>query len=394
MKQVLAVIVAAALALGPSAQPVAARPADASVTSLSLIPSSGKAELVIGVAGGLEVRDFTLRSPDRIVLDLTGASLGLVAKSYDRVARGGISDVRFSQYRKNTVRVVVYLDGPHEYQISKSDGDVRVSVTIPAGSEFAAWHIGGGKEPSAAARSTAARDERPAGEPKSGPERTADRTAERTPDRAPERATATEAQAAQNAKDMREGKEARESREARDANDNRPRANVQQAAMGPMTNGQQLAQQRSQQPRITVTYQGSDIRDVLAAFASFSGRTIIPSTNVPGLKVDAEIKDQPWDVALQAILNAQGLAATEDANGIIIVDTQERIAARQQTEPLITRIVRLNYQRATPIASQLQQRLLQCLPSAMGGTSASAADPRSPCAASNPDAASPWATNW
>ncbi len=29
--------------------------------------------------------------------------------------------------------------------------------------------------------------------------------------------------------------------------------------------------QRSQQPRITVTYQTSDIRDVIAAFATFSG---------------------------------------------------------------------------------------------------------------------------
>ena len=82
MKRVLAVIVASALVLGPSAQPAEARPAEGAVTSLSIIPASGKAELVIGVAGGLEVRDFTLRSPDRIVLDLTGASLGLGSVSY------------------------------------------------------------------------------------------------------------------------------------------------------------------------------------------------------------------------------------------------------------------------------------------------------------------------
>ena len=89
----------------------------------------------------------------------------------------------------------------------------------------------------------------------------------------------------------------------------------------------QQAQQRPQQPRITVTYQQADIRDVLAAFAAFSGRTIIPSSAIPPVRVDAEIKDQPWDVALQAILASQGLAATEDANGILIVDTQDRIAA-------------------------------------------------------------------
>src|SRR5260221_442694 len=132
-------------------------------------------------------------------------------------------------------------------------------------------------------------------------------------------------------------------------------------------------QPRSQQPRISVTYQGSDIRDVIAAFAAFSGRTIIPSSNVGAIRVDAEIKDQPWDVALAAILSAHGLAATEDANGIIIVDTQERIAARATTEPLTTRVVRLNYQRATPVAEQIRQRLLQCIPSERAPSSSQAA---------------------
>ncbi|MEO5814694.1 MAG: AMIN domain-containing protein [Gemmatimonadaceae bacterium] len=348
MKPVLAVIVASALVLGPSAQPAAARPAEGSVTSLSIIPaSSGKAEVVIGVAGGLEVRDFTLRAPDRIVLDLAGASLGMSSHGYDRVSRGGISDVRYSQFRKGTVRVVVYLDGPRSYQISRTDGEVRVAVTVPAGVQFAAWHVGDGSMPDV--RSTA--------------------SAEKTFERAPEKTSVTLANnravgeptpGPDRAIDRAVADNARESRDS----DARPmRTNVQQQVQSPM---QQQAQQRSQQPRITVIYQGSDIRDVLAAFASFSGRTIIPSNNVGSLKVDAEIKDQPWDVALQAILAAQGLAATEDANGIIIVDTQDRIAARAQTEPLATRIVRLNYQRATPVGEQIRQRLLQCIPNASG----------------------------
>ena len=109
MKPVLAVIVATALVYGPSARPVEARPAEGSVRSLSVIPASGKADIVIGVSGGIEVRDFTLPSPNRIVLDFTGASLGLGSRGYDRVARGGIKDVRYSQFRKGTVRVVVYL---------------------------------------------------------------------------------------------------------------------------------------------------------------------------------------------------------------------------------------------------------------------------------------------
>ena len=348
MKPVLAVIVASALVLGPSAQPAAARPAEGSVTSLSIIPASGKAEVVIGVAGGLEVRDFTLRSPDRIVLDLAGASLGMSSHGYDRVSRGGISDVRYSQFRKGTVRVVVYLDGPRSYQISRSEGEVRVAVTVPAGAQFAAWHVGDGGMPDV--RTAAAE------------EKTLERTAEKTlVTLANNRAAGEPTSAPDRAIDRAVADNARESRD-----EARPmRTNVQQQVQSP-AQIQQQAQQRSQQPRITVIYQGSDIRDVLAAFASFSGRTIIPSNNVGSLRVDAEIKDQPWDVALQAILAAQGLAATEDANGIIIVDTQDRIAARAQTEPLATRIVRLNYQRATPVGEQIRQRLLQCIPNVTG----------------------------
>src|SRR3954469_305857 len=154
MKPVLAVIVAAFIALGPDAVPAAARPAEGAVTSLSVVPSSGRAELVVGVAGGVEVSDFTLRSPDRIVLDVSGASLGMAARTYDHVERGGIRDVRYSQYKKGTVRVVIYLDGPHSYELSREEGEVRVSVSTDAAAKFAGWHIGGERRESRSASST------------------------------------------------------------------------------------------------------------------------------------------------------------------------------------------------------------------------------------------------
>jgi type IV pilus assembly protein PilQ len=345
MKPVMAVIVAAVVALGPSARPAAARPAEGAITSLSVVPSSGRADVVIGVAGGVAVQDFTLRSPDRIVLDLTGASLRLVARGYDHVARAGITDVRYSQYRRNTVRVVVYLDGPRTYQVSKGDGEVRVTMTTDAGASFAAWHIGGGAPRTAS--------------PASGPERAADGTAAERAEKPMKERVVEERLPVGDVEPVRPDATALSSK----------RHSLQQQ----QGQGQQ-AQQRSQQPRITVTYQGSDIRDVLAAFAAFSGRTIIPSSGVSAMKIDAEIRDQPWDVALQAILNSQGLAATEDANGILVVDTQERIAARAQTEPLVTRIVRLNYQRATPVGEQLRQRVLQCIPSERAGAAQSSSD--------------------
>ena len=294
MKPVLAVIVAASLALGPIAEPVAAFPAEGAVTSLSVVPASGRAELVIGVAGGVDVSDFTLRSPDRIVLDVSGASLGFGARGYDHVARGGITDVRFSQYRKNTVRVVIYLDSPRSYEVNKrgrrgarqrDDGsrrEVRRLARRQSRARSPPSPIAPHRQPEQAG---APRAEAPRTETANGragadrvsrrPSRPSSMTAERPVERVAERSR-------------------------RDRSDDRAMRVAQQA------------QQRPQQPRITVTYQQADIRDVLAAFAAFSGRTIIPSSAIPPVRVDAEIKDQPWDVALQAILSSQGLAATED----------------------------------------------------------------------------------
>ncbi len=76
---------------------------------------------------------------------------------------------------------------------------------------------------------------------------------------------------------------------------------------------------QANEPKITVVYQDSDIRNVLAAFAMFAGRTIRVGKEVQG-SVTAELRDQPWDVAMQSILVTHQLAASEDQYGIITVD--------------------------------------------------------------------------
>jgi type IV pilus assembly protein PilQ len=100
--------------------------------------------------------------------------------------------------------------------------------------------------------------------------------------------------------------------------------------------------QQQQQPRITVTFQDADIRDVLATFAEFTGRSIVPGAQVTG-NVSATITDQPWDLALETILRAYGLAAEEMPSGIIRVDQVANLQTRQTQEPLVTRAFRINY---------------------------------------------------
>ncbi|MGI9139501.1 MAG: AMIN domain-containing protein [Gemmatimonadaceae bacterium] len=277
---------APALILGLTGWTLAGHVADPiGVTSLSVVPGTGRAEVVIGVTSEISVSDFTLASPHRLVIDLNGAVLEMNG-SYDRVARGGITNVRYSQFKAEVVRVVIELDGEHPYEVRRSANEVRVSVDGGT-SAFESWHTSAAAAARAVARETA-------------------------PDPA-----------------MR---------------------------MTPVA-------QQSTQPRITVTYQDADIRDVIAAFATFAGRTIVVGKDVSGT-VTAEIRNQPWDVALRAILEGQGLAAAEDpSSGIITVDSYANIQAKQSVEPLVTRMVPVNYANAAGLAGTLRQMLARdCQP--------------------------------
>lgn len=103
-------------------------------------------------------------------------------------------------------------------------------------------------------------------------------------------------------------------------------------------------QQVSQARRITVSFENTEMRDVLATFGEFSGRSIIAGTDVSNVVVDGvSFTNQPWDVALRTLLQAYGLAAEELAGGIIRVDRIEALALRAAAEPLITQAFRINY---------------------------------------------------
>jgi type IV pilus assembly protein PilQ len=108
--------------------------------------------------------------------------------------------------------------------------------------------------------------------------------------------------------------------------------------------------------RITINFSSMDVRDVLSTFADIAGRSIVPSAQVAGV-VSADIVDQPWDVALQTILDAQGLAATEGPSGIIRVDRLEDIVDREDVEPVATRVFRLEFLDATDLAASVETLL-------------------------------------
>jgi type IV pilus assembly protein PilQ len=110
--------------------------------------------------------------------------------------------------------------------------------------------------------------------------------------------------------------------------------------------------QLSQARRFSITFTNTPVQDVLLAFATFSGKSIVSGETVTGL-VTADIRDQPWDVALRSILSRHGLVAEEDEYGIISVDNIEDLNQRETIEPIETVAHRINY--AT--AQELQQSI-------------------------------------
>jgi type IV pilus assembly protein PilQ len=293
-------------AIGSHAAPAKPTANEATVVSLSVVPNTGRADVVIRVDGTISYKHFTLTKPDKIVLDLSGASLGMPAgDAYDGVSRGGITRIRYSQFTKSTVRVVVTLDAARTYEVKQQNGEVRISVDGSA-EKFEPWQIEGS---ASEAETTDA--------PKS----------------------TMQAPMKQDAAPLKEV-------------DARATTRVAKAAV-----------QQSTEPRITVNWENAPINDVLGVFAAFTGKTILPSKNVSG-SVTANIINLPWDVALRKVMNAYGYDVTFDPDGVVIVDTFESIAARMATIPLMTRTVRLNYARANGVKPMVEARLSRTCPQA------------------------------
>lgn len=109
---------------------------------------------------------------------------------------------------------------------------------------------------------------------------------------------------------------------------------------------------RQESERMTIEFANNSIEDVIFAFAEFSGRSIILGNGVEGV-ISAKIENQPWQEALDAILQANGFVAEEGDTGIIRVLSGARINELESTEPALTRTYPVNYVTADEIAQAL-----------------------------------------
>src|SRR3954464_5805936 len=98
-------MVAPAAIFGVASAAPADGPASGEVTGVSVQPSPGRADVIVNVRGAVEVRDFMLQNPNRLVLDLVGAKLkGNSSSICDGVKRGGVLNPRYSRFAPGVVR--------------------------------------------------------------------------------------------------------------------------------------------------------------------------------------------------------------------------------------------------------------------------------------------------
>ncbi len=116
--------------------------------------------------------------------------------------------------------------------------------------------------------------------------------------------------------------------------------------------------QQSQADRIDLSYIQEPLASVLLAFASFSGKSIVAGAGVTGV-VTAEINNQPWDVALEAILFSNGLVAIEDDNGILRINNAAAMDAAELVERLTTVAYPVNFATASEVQQAMQPLLTE-----------------------------------
>lgn len=278
--RITAIALALALGTAAAAAPALAQQGAYEVVNFRVLPDDDATRIVIETTGQPRYRDDFRPLPPHLTIELTGADAALPLQAYEDIYRGGVRYVVVSEPTHDRIRFDIALTGVTSYAVYQEGSDLVVTFDNP-----------GGSFPQYVASTVAPR-------PRPAP---ADVVARTTV--VPIGPTAGAAM-----------------------------ATVQRVDDGlPGVDGQP----------VTFSFQGADVNTVARAFAEVSGRSIVVG-NVGDLLITADIRNEPWDEALVAIMRANGLDVRM-VNGIVRVDSIERLRQAETLVDLETVVLRLNY---------------------------------------------------
>ena len=232
--------------------------------------------------------------PDRLVLDFENTTYAW-RKTPLTVGPEPLKSIRGSQYRKGVARLVLELSRKVGYAIrEESDG---LAIVIPTATTTA--------QATAPAPAPAAKP--PAPKPAAKPAPTARPAAPAVAESKPEPQTAAPAQIAQ-----------------------APAAPVAPAPVAPApiapapANGSRL---------ISLDFKDADVVNLLRILAAESGRNVVIGEDVKG-KMSITLRNVPWELALDTIMEARGLVKVERDNVLRIVSSEQLAKERESRAKL------------------------------------------------------------
>lgn len=128
--------------------------------------------------------------------------------------------------------------------------------------------------------------------------------------------------------------------------------------------------------KISLDFQDIEVRRVLQVLSEFSGFNMVASDAVQG-NITLNLKNVPWDEALELILSTKGLDKRIKGSTYLIAPTAELIKSDEETaklmaqsvrvSPLQTEYIALNYAKASDLVNLIRDTRVSVEPSAMLG---------------------------
>jgi type IV pilus assembly protein PilQ len=325
---------------------------------------------VIEQSGSADFQDFLLSNPNRLVVDLVGARHALETTQYDGDGKL-VRRVRTSQFRNEpheVTRVVFDLTEGTKYKVAKSGTTVEVSFfTDQAGAPVPVQSTPNTQNTMKASFGTswdpAATDIQPKIERKNEsawakPVTTAP-VSSSSPASKPTGQAAGGTAAAMTRVPAAQGET--ETWTHRDPSKSNTGLIMRDNVTGEMafsTAGTIMSDKK-----ITMDIQGADIKTVLRSISEFSGANIVAGLEVEG-SVTLHLVEVPWKEALDVVLKANGYGMREEY-GMIRVGTLDNLhdeeldamqleKQKEDLEPMVTRVVKLNYVNAKELKQAMK----------------------------------------
>lgn len=303
------------------------------INNITTKAENGRIAAVIHADGPLTYKTFALHSPERVVMDITGANSGIAKKDIDTTSDKLLS-IRVGTQATNDLRIVFDLKEKCSYQVQTLANGLAIYF-----SDFQATQATNKNE---ATKSTVAK--------KSSPKKDISAPPVAPPDTNGISAGLEEKEKASSAKNNSEG---RTSANLPNVKGPSIRPGIRAAAARPTTSTSATTPSANsgdntdpQSPKlrfgelgfvgdpISIDIAGVDINDVLRFISDNYGENFILDKSVGTVNVTLKVNDVPWNQVVEAILKANQLSFTRE--GLIVrVATLTALAEEQAKQRAI-----------------------------------------------------------